>query len=442
MSKITISPELTDVKLKKNLKEESKPKEKRTETRETPDTYLRIGIRYFKKVLKPLASGDKSETLIPWSKDCIKQDFGKGFLARIPRYNGLCLIPSHVNFRQVIDNFYNRYHPLKYKPLPGYPGLILAFLNHIFGEQLDIGLDYLKILYLEPTQILPILCLVSTERITGKTTFLNLAKAIFGDNMTINTNTDFRSNFNSEWADKTIIGVDETFLEKKEDSEKIKNLSTSRYHKIEAKGQDRYEIQFFGKFILCSNNENNFIQIDQSEVRYWIRRLPSLEHDDKDLLQKMVKEIPFLLHYLLERPYSTKPTTRMWFHPSQLITPALRKIKSYNRNQIETEIAQILLSILDEEEKADELRFCIGDVQDWLRTKGFRKASSNGIRKILQENWKLKPSGNSNSYIQYRLANDGSLYSNMRKGRYYNLSKCEILNLNNLDDFDDKSISS
>jgi hypothetical protein len=64
---------------------------------------------------------------------------------------------------------------------------------------------------------------VSTERNTGKTNFLNFLKALFGDNMTINRNEDFRSNFNSEWASKLIIGVYETLHDRKEDSERIKS---------------------------------------------------------------------------------------------------------------------------------------------------------------------------------------------------------------------------
>lgn len=40
-------------------------------------------------------------------------------------------------------------------------------------------LDYLQLLYLYPIQKLPILLLVSEERNTGKSTFLNFLKAIF-----------------------------------------------------------------------------------------------------------------------------------------------------------------------------------------------------------------------------------------------------------------------
>ncbi len=78
-----------------------------------------------------------------------------------------------------------------------------------------------------------------------------------------------------------------------------------------AKGQDRQEIEFFGKFILCSNNEDNFIQIDTSEIRYWIRGQPSLNIDNRNLLSDLKTEIPVFIHYLIERPFTTQPASRM-----------------------------------------------------------------------------------------------------------------------------------
>ncbi|MDD2791551.1 MAG: DUF5906 domain-containing protein [Sediminibacterium sp.] len=399
--------------------------------------YLRIGTTYYKIVKKPLASGDTIESLIPWSIECIKQDYGRDFITTIPKYDGFCLVPNHVSYQRKIDNFYNRYHPFGHEPKPGYPKQIIAFLNHVFGEHLEIGLDYFKILLLYPTQILPILCLISKERNTGKTTFLNFLKAVFGDNMTINSNEDFRSNFNAEWASKLIIGVDETFLDRKEDSERIKSLSTSRYYKVEAKGQDRQEIEFFGKFILCSNNEDNFIQIDSSEIRYWIRRLPSLEIDNRNLLSDLKAEISFFIHYLLERPFNTQPVTRMWFRPEQIATSALKHIKRFNRNRLESEMAQILLYISDSKDEVHEICFCLSDMQEWLQRKGFNNRDVTAIRKVLQNEWKLKPADNSNAYLQYRLSTDGSIYEYNQKGRFYNIPKKDILKHNNLDEIDD-----
>lgn len=395
----------------------------------SPEQYIRIGTSYYKQVRKPLSSGDLMTMLLPWSSECIRQDHGKSFLSDIPKYDGFCFVPSHLDYQRIVSGFYNRYYPFGHEPKEGRPVKTLAYLEHIFGDQLEYGLDYLKILVEMPTQVLPILCLVSAERNTGKTIFLNLLKAIFGDNMTINTNEDFRSNFNAEWAHKVIIGVDETFLERREDSERLKNLSTATFYKAEAKGQDRQEIEFFGKFILCSNNEDNFVLVDPGETRYWIRKIPVLASENQNLLSELKKEIPFLIYYLQNRKLSTHRQSRMWFTSQQIATPALKKVIRQNRNKLETEIAGLLLTICDEKE-LPQIKFCVGDVQDWLNRKGFRNHDSAAVRRVLQNTWNLKPADNSNAYTQYRLASDGSIYEASGKGRFYQVDSETVLKLN------------
>ena len=59
----------------------------------------------------------------------------------------------------------------------------MKLIHYIFGEQYELGMDYMQLLYAKPTQKLPILLLVSEERNTGKTTFLNFLKAMFEDNV-------------------------------------------------------------------------------------------------------------------------------------------------------------------------------------------------------------------------------------------------------------------
>jgi len=201
--------------------------------------YLRVGTNYFKIIQQPLASKDSIKKIIYWSGGTINEDHGADFKRKIPKYDSFCNIPDNMNYKRVFGNSYNIYEPIEWKLKPGKFENIEMFLNHIFGEQYEIGLDYLSIIWKHPTQILPILCLVSSERNTGKTTFLNFLKDIFGFNMTINTNEDFRNQFNSGWASKLIIGVDEVLLDKKEDAERIKNLSTTKSIKSEAKGKDK-----------------------------------------------------------------------------------------------------------------------------------------------------------------------------------------------------------
>jgi hypothetical protein len=224
---------------------------------ETKDRYIRVGTTLYKVVRRPLLSGDFIEERRPWNYETFRQDHSKDELAAIKKYDGFCTFPDHINYSKSVGNFLNQYDPVPYLPSKGECPNVLSFLGHIFEEQIEMGLDYMQLLYLQPMLKLPVLLLVSNERNTGKSTFLNFLKAIYAGNMTFNTNEDFRSQFNADWANKLIVAVDEVLLDRREDSERIKNLSTAISYKAEAKGKDRNEMEFFAKFILCSNNEDN-----------------------------------------------------------------------------------------------------------------------------------------------------------------------------------------
>lgn len=404
-----------------DTKKESENKTNKQE--EQPENiYIRVGTQYYKKVKIPLASKDHHEAIIKWKYETLKQDYGMKVFDKIPKYNGFCVIPDHLNYKQEIDNFYNRYLPINHKPKPGSYDNIQSFLKHVFKESLEMGLDYIQLLYTNPVHKLPILALVSQETNTGKSTFLNFLKMIFGGNMTINNNEDFRSQFNSDWADKLIIGIDETFLDKKEDSERIKNLSTSKVYKKEAKGQDRREIEFFAKFILCSNNEDDFIKINPEETRYWVIKVNPIKNPDDGILDKMEKEIPAFLHQLKIRNLSTQKESRMWFNLKSLRTEALKKLIKNNRSKVETELYFILLWIFDNQE-TDQINCCVFDVKEWFKNKRIGSISSREIRKVLQSKWKLEPQGNSYSYTAYFFSNDGEIKERKNRGRYYTVTK-------------------
>lgn len=386
--------------------------------------YIRVGTSYFKKINHPLASGDSSTQLVKWNLNTIRQDENKEFIVSIPKYDTFCTIPDHLNFKKIIGSAYNQYEPLEHIPKEGNCEKTLSFYKHIFGDQFELGLDYVKILYENPMQPLPILCLVSSERNTGKTTFLNHLKSIFGANMTINTNEDFRNQFNSGWASKLIIGVDEVLLDKKEDSERIKNLSTSKYFKAEAKGVDKIEIEFFGKFILCSNNEENFIKIDSEEIRYWIRKVNSLRNDNINLLSELKNEIPAFLFFLQNKTCSTKRESRMWFTKEQIETEALRKVIKGNQSYLEREIREIITEQLLNFE-LEEICFTISDLVEL--TKGTTRVTKSQVSDIVRKRFLLTPIKTPSTYKGYKFLPDG--FTDVRtevetkKGRYYTFHK-------------------
>lgn len=160
----------------------------KTVKRESP--YLRVGTTIYKRVRQPLSSGRSVETLIPWNVETLRQDYGKSYLACIPKYDGFCTVPDHTNYRWEIDGFLNRYEPIPFQPVDISFRTSTTFSPISSASQVELGYDYLQLLYLRPLQRLPVLLLVSDERNTGKTTFLNLLKSVFGGNVTFNTNED------------------------------------------------------------------------------------------------------------------------------------------------------------------------------------------------------------------------------------------------------------
>ena len=387
------------------------------------EEFIRVGTTLYKLVNQPRLNGGYVKKRIVWNNETLRQDYGKHFLATVPKYDGFCTVPDHVNYRPTVDKFLNLYEPIDHKPMEGNFPSICSLVKHIFGEQYELGLDYLQLLYLQPVQKLPILLLVSEERNTGKSTFLNFLKALFQNNVTFNTNEDFRSQFNSDWAGKLLIVVDEVLLSRREDSERLKNLSTTLSYKVEAKGKDRDEIAFFAKFVLCSNNEHLPVIIDAGETRYWVRKIDRLQSDDTDFLQKLKAEIPAFLYHLQHRQLSTEKESRMWFAPSLLHTEALQKIIRSNRNRLEIEMNELILDIMAST-GIDTFSFCCNDILTLLANT-YVKAEKHQVRKVLQERWKLTPTPNGLTYTTYQLNyNRECRYEPIRRvGRFYTVTR-------------------
>ena len=389
------------------------------------DRYVRVRTDYYKIVEKPMTDGTRQQQLIKWKYAFIKADHGREYAEEVPCYDDFITFPDNINPQQVVDGkFWNLYHPMKFKPEPGEFPNIDKLMEHIFGEQKELGYDYLQLLYTNPQQKLPIIVLVSRERNTGKSTFMHFLHLWFGDNVTFNTNEDFGSQFNADWAGMLLICVDEALLSKREYSERIKNLSTARFYKIEAKGKDKIQQEFFAKFVFCSNNVDKPLIIDPGETRYWVREVPKLESDDVNFLSKVKKEIPYLMYHLLnEREMSVGNKGRMYFDPAILFTPALQRIMMNSRSQVEAAIYDLcddILSSTDEE----KFSFVSGDLRLILTDKGI-KTDDASIRHVVKDLWRLKPHATPSTYVRYTYGAGiyGSYTTQSAKGRYFTVTR-------------------
>jgi hypothetical protein len=327
--------------------------------------YFRVGDDYFEHLEIPDQFGNLQKTYHRRSKETIKDDYGKYIFEYIPKYLAFCNIPDHITYKPTVNNCYNIYHPFTHAPERGTWRTTQAFLIHLFGTDLhtfitDDGtevkikrykliLDYLTILYKHPQRILPILCLVSEDRSTGKTTFADWLKDIFTQNMAIVGNDDLGSQFNSHWANKLIIATDETKIDKQVVLERVKGLSTAKTLQKNAKGKDQQETSFFGKFIFLSNNVKDFINITKDEIRFWVHEIKAIDPRNKNInmAAELKEEIPAVLYYLYNRKLLTPFRERHHFETKLLRTNALDNIIKHSKPSLEKTINNYITNLFE-----------------------------------------------------------------------------------------------
>ena len=73
-----------------------------------------------------------------------------------------------------------------------------------------------------------------------------------------------------------------------------------------------------------------------------------------------------VITFLLHRKLAAKNESRMWFNPAALETLALHKIKKYNTNKLEMEMATYCRDVMEVLQK-DKIRCCPKDLLEVLR---------------------------------------------------------------------------
>lgn len=331
---------------------------------EDAEKFMRIGPDWVKVISTVNKHGEPEEELVPWKISEIQRDYAKrypDFIDTITRYDGFCNEPNwNGQYQQSVLNCYNVCRPLKWKPTEGSIANTIGFIKHLFGgqgkiilddkgrfekeeafqgDQFTVALDWLTILLKHPKHMLPVPCLVSPENGTGKSTFLKWLQMLFGDNMCILGNAQFQMKFNGHYATKFVISIDEGFLEvdKKAEKERLKQLVTADSIYLELKGMNVRKIPYYAKIIICSNDADRLMKIEEGESRWFVVRVPVIpkENRDPDLENKMKAEAEAWLYFLQHRPIFHKRVDRLWFSPDDFITEQFKIIVEATKNRVD-----------------------------------------------------------------------------------------------------------
>jgi len=393
--------------------------------------YIRIGVDYFKKIQKKDRFGISGIDLKKWKKEEITGDHGKSFLIRVPKFDNFCIEPNNFDYQPVIENCYNLYHSFRHKEADGEIKWSKILMDHVFGDQVNQGYRYLQCLYLHPTRMLPILVLVSRERQTGKTTFLNWLNMIFGDNCVLINPSDLTSDFNSSYATANIIEIEETLIEKSITVEKLKALATGKFVSVNEKFISNYKLPFFGKIILASNNEDKFAKVDEEEIRFFVRKIGKPKYKNHDVENNLRLEIPAFLKYLSSLPPVDFTIGRVPFTVDELKNDTLTAVKKESKTGLYKDMFERFVDLFCNGGRNDDSIFVVPvDIKErWY--KNSHNIDIHYIRTVLKNEFNLLP-GKAIRYVPFA---DGSSYQS-KVGTAYEITR-KMFNIEELiEDFE------
>lgn len=339
----------------------------------TPETdlrdderFCRIADKYYEQGISP----EGEEILQLRDKQELKQD-GVSYYS-LPKYMNFTVEHDFFNFKRNIAGYYNLSTPLPWNSSKGEFSTIRQFFEHIFGEQVELGFDYFQLLICNPHQKLPTLALVSKEQMTGKTTWLNFNKMVFGGNCVVMNLSQYAQQFNALYASKLVIGIDETAINESFIKERLKMDSTADTIMLRKMHQEHKPMPFYGKFVLCSNEETNFANIDEDDVRFWVRKLNPIAFD-ATFSDKLRAEIPAFLHWLINREmYVKEPLSRQWFSKEQLRTEALDAVVEESKSKLYKDICIVIEEQITKYEH--DIYLTISELEGLLNNKRYSKS--------------------------------------------------------------------
>ena len=313
--------------------------------------YVMVGNNYY-------SSRDETNLRLR-SKEAIQKRFpgNKEIFLRIPEYEDFTLKHDFKAFERIIDGqFWNLASPLSFTPQEGQWPTIGKLMQHLFGEshlendQRDLIYDWMKELLENPSQKLIIPCLVSRAQGSGKSTFLNLLSEIFGGNSITLKSTEMKREFNSAYADKLLVCLDE--IPKSNSDlfiEDVKQISTQTSIHVNPKGASEYDLPCNIHFVMASNKVEEFIKVEDEDRRLWIREIPAFDQEKADLnfVSKMLAEVPAFVHFLFTRAevYPRDPGLR--FQRRDYETNAKKKAITANKSEVYHKLCKEIANLFE-----------------------------------------------------------------------------------------------
>jgi len=370
--------------------------------------FLNVKSKYVIRTVKEIADGTRVIGYDTFDKTGIIQLYGGEFLRHIKYYQGFVNEPDFsghykrehqykVNRHQY--NYYNVAEPFDWKPEPGeFPHCLKLFHNifrgnatvenPIIGDRFTIWMDWLKVAVKYPKQKLPMIIMASEENMTGKSTLLDFLVYVFGPNAIKTDMEDLLGRFNPHNAYKKFKLLEEIKMDgdKEVAKNKLKELITGPVAFVEAKGLNKEQISNHAAIIAATNHEDNVMKLEESDTRFFVVKPGSIPKGSRDphIFQKMKKEVPALLHYLLTSEITHPQKSRTWFDEELIKTEEFWKVVEHSKTFVEKDIESYMRELFLTYRITDQRMYLDYLVEYFRKRPGYSYQKSQ-IKKVFEK---------------------------------------------------------
>ena len=346
----------------------------------------------------------------------MKDRHGRDMRREVEHCLGFTLEPSHTKHRRIIEDKYNVYKRLTHKPVKGEWKTIESLLKHVFSDSYQMGLEYFWNLYMNPKQKLPFMGIVSEKKGTGKSTFLDFVRLMFEENVSVVSEHDFTTNFNSGFVNSLVCISDEHAEGKSRHKigQKLKMYTTASNIRVEQKGRDSFTSPVYFKMIFAGNDEDTLTFIEEENTRYWILRLEPLKEVNINLEKQLKQEIPCFIHYLKNEFEARESRGRLYFDPSEFQNEASRLIQENSISSMGRNIKDLVEGIFEATNNLQEIYLTPKDIVEALKLRPIEKSY---VSRVLKKELKMQPTEVSKRYTPGHMLEFNSLEK--RVGRIF-----------------------
>ena len=311
-------------------------------------------------------------------------------------YSGFGYYPDYFGNGNMYNNMYNTFKKPNVEIIEGDWTHTKILLEHVFGEQYELGLEYYWVKRHHPTRALPALGLLGGED-SGKSTIGNHQQMVYG-NMNKAYIHKLENDENAFAFECQDIILEESNSKGSNKSvnpmivvNKIKDMITSTGKKIPSKRlyDNAGESDFFAKIMLFTNDTTP-LKMDGEATRFWIRRLGKPEKHE-DFEKKLQSEVGAFLYYLDNQfiPSRKVSKERLWFHPSEYWTQEKEFARNASGSRLYNTIKDVLIEWFDANPNESLCYFDAKSLKVWVCEELGYGCSAQDIKECLLSEFKF-----------------------------------------------------